>query len=448
MSAAVIASILCLIILLRAIRNLYNLLRSLRWLSSNSLSRQKEDAGTRFIICIPALNEQNTIEATLDKFLDQEYSRSLYSVYVVTTSRERRNAARPSTAEVVEAYRGRLSKEKAKLINVVNYPKRDGRMAHQINYLAQRLTSSLTRENVYFVIYNADSHILPNTLSRTDAQIALAKKRTGRYPGLLQQSALYQYQGRDRIAEGAGLHQTLWTLMHEVPKIRSQSSGLERLGDSRRRLSILLYSRIAHCVGHGLFVHGRYYLDHPFSSDILNEDLPYGLQACAIRESILPIPSLELASTPARLSMVYRQKSVWFNPFFEFLSFGRQLSARRLYKSKFELGYLVVQAYIPLFIWLLHSIILLGGLLFCVLAGPWYVAMWCVAISVYWFIPAAIVTLYRRRLDNGGTNSFWSIGWGVVYVLSHSIGPIWSVMRWGRARLLHVAPDKPKTEAL
>ena len=402
---------------------------------------------TKFIICIPALNEQNTIKATLDKFLNQEYPSSLYSVYVVTTSKERRNVARRSTAEVVEAYRASLPMEKVKLINNVNYPDRDGRMAHQVNYLAQRLANSLKRENVYFVIYNADSHILPNTLSRTNTQIMLAKKRTGRYPGLLQQSALYQYQGHNKFAEGAGLHQSLWTLMHEVPKIRRQSSGFERLGDSRSWLSIMLHSRVAHCVGHGLFVHGSYYLEHPFSSDILNEDLPYGLQACAIRESILSIPSIELASTPSRLSMVYRQKSVWFNPFFEFLSFGRRLEAKGLYKSKFELRYLVAQAYVPLFIWLFHSAILLGGLLFCIAAGPWFVAMWCVSVSIYWYIPAIVVTIYRKRLENGGTNSFRSVIWGTVYVFSHSIGPIWSGARWIRARLLNVTPDKPKTEA-
>ncbi len=447
MTAAIFSLFLSILIFLRSIQNLINLGRSLNWLSLKP-QYPKINKFSRFIVCIPVLDEQKVIQSTLKKFFNQDYPLSKYSLYVVTTNKESHEKNKKSTAEVVEEYRKSLSPEKAVQLSIVNYPKKDGRMSHQINYLAKKLRKDLAQKNTYFVIYNADSNILPNTFSGVNEQIKSSNQRTTRMPKLLQQSAFYQISNKSLYgAEGAGLHQTLWTLMHEIPKLRRQSSGFEKLGDSKNILSMLLHSRITHCVGHGLYIYGSYYLKHPFSDSVLNEDLPYGLQACSIREPILPIQSLELASTPNRLSAVYKQKSVWFNPFFEFLSFGKELEHKRMYKSKFELKYLIMQAYAPLFIWLIHSFVLLGGLITGIIAGWLYTIVWFGTVLLYWFIPALIITIYRKRLDNGGANSLLAIISGVPYVLTHSIGPLWSVIRWTRAHLYNIIPDKPKTES-
>lgn len=447
----VIAIIMCMLIIVRSIYNISNLRLSLRWLSHTN-ARLNKQPSTRFIICIPALEEQNVIKNTLKKFIEQDYPHSLLSIYVVTTNKEHEISGQPSTEKVIQYYRKHLDKRYRKQLQVINYPKKTGWATHQINYLASLLTEELSKPNTYFAIYNADSSILPDTLRKTDAQIASIGKRRKESPALLQQSALYQYGGghgfSNSVSEGAGVHQTLWTLMHEIPRLLRQSSGSEKLRDSSSPLTVLVNSRISHCVGHGLFIRGDYYLQHPFSEEILNEDLPYGLLACAVREPIYPIPSLELASTPARLRAVYKQKSTWFNPFFEFYPFGKYLLRTEQYSSKFELGFLMVQAYVSLLIWLFHTLILIGGLIFSMVAGIPFIVFWLIAFSLYWLIPAFYITGYRHQLKNGGTNTYKSVLSGSFYVLSHSVGPLWGLIRWMRASATGIQPDKPKTETI
>lgn len=438
---AAISLALSLIIIFRAGQNLRNLFVSFHWLRSKKIAKSRPRA--KFFVCIPVLDEQDIITHTLDSFFEQSYPRDLISIYVVTTAREKASTKRPSTKNVVEQYVKTLNKSDARRIHILQYPDKNGRMAHQINYAADYLHAELSQINSYFVVYNADSHIHADTLKLANRVIVTVPHQ----PTILQQSAVYQYTGESALAEGAGLHQTLWTLTHEIPKLLAQSSRVVHLPRSHSNIRQLLqYSRIAHCVGHGLFVRGDYYQLHPLPQGILNEDMPYGLQACALHEPIYSIPSLELASTPAKTINVYRQKSVWFNPFFEFLGYGRTLVHQKAYFSKLEIVWLLMQAYAPLIIWFLHSTVLLGGFVVSIVAGWMYVVVWFVAFNLYWTLPALIITKHRLNLANGGSNTYLSVFAGIPYVLTHSVGPYISVWRWVMAGIKQVQPDKPKTE--
>lgn len=445
-SIEILAIIFSLLIFIRSLQNGVNLRKSIKWLTL--ISRANQKAITKFIVCIPVLNEQDTIVHTVKNFFDQKYPKNLIDIYIVTTEKEERVKGELSTGDIVRAYRDSLDGQDKRRLHIVHYPHKNGVMSHQINYLAEQLRQKMN-DNAYFSIYNADSNIKKDVFMKVDAII---QKVATNKPTLLQQSAVYQYEGgggfAGRIAEGAGLHQSLWTLTHEIPRLLRQSKRVSKLGASNDLFKILLNSRIAHCVGHGLFVRGSYYIDHPLSEDVLNEDLPYGLMACSLREPIYSIPSLELASTPSKLENVYKQKSVWFNPFFEFLGYGTTLEARGSYKSKRELWFLVFQAYVPLTIWLLHGFIILGGLVFSILAGWLYLIIWFSGFSAYWFIPALYVTRKRKWIANGGNNTYISILAGSMYVMSHSIGPILAVFRWIPAFVKGVKPNKPKTETI
>lgn len=438
-----LAILLSALILVRSLQNVVNLRKSIKWLTQTLPVNQRPS--TKYIICIPVLNEQDTIVRTIKGFLNQKYPKNLIDIYVVTTAKEKKLKTKLSTGDVVKNYRNTLDNEDKRRLHSLHYPHENGLMSHQINYLAHHLGKEMS-DDVYFSIYNADSDINDDVFMKVDAIIRGAINK----PTLLQQSAIYQYGGRGgflgRMAEGAGLHQSLWTLTHEIPRLLRQSAGVSVLGDDVDVVTILLNSRVAHCVGHGLFVKSSYYVQHPFSEDVLNEDLPYGLMACALREPIYSVPSLELASTPSKLASVYRQKSVWFNPFFEFVSYGKMLESKGIYRSRRELWFLVFQAYIPLFIWLSHSFIIVGGLFASVLAGWFYVCLWFVAFSAYWFVPALYITNKRKEMTNGGSNTYVSIFAGSFYAVSHSIGPILSIFRWIPAFIWGIKPNKPKTE--
>lgn len=435
---------LCLTITLRSIINLYNLHGSLKWLHAKPATKSAGE--TQFIVCIPALNEQNTIVETIKIFLEQSYPIDRISIYVVTSAKEVSSPGLPTTREVVSQYIAGLDKAARRRVHLLHYPKSNGYMAHQVNYAADSVRNKLKRSGTYFVIYNADSHIDQDTFKVVDSMIVTKTTRDSDQPTLLQQSAIYQYTGESSVAEGAGLHQTLWTLIHEIPKLRKQSSKVQHLRETGFVESIK-NSRIAHCVGHGLFVRGDYYLNHPLPQDILNEDLPYGLLACALREPICPIPSLELASTPSKIINVYRQKATWFNPFFEFVNYGKSIIRRKLYISKFEVWWLLVQAYASLIIWFVHSIILVGGLIVSIIAGWLYIICWTIAFLLYWIVPAFIVTRQRSTIKKGGNNSYASVLGGIPYVLTHSVGPFMSTYRWLVASIHGAKPSKRKTES-
>ncbi len=433
---------LCVVIIIRSAQNLHNLHKSFDWLQDKHASDSKNK--TRFFVCIPVLNEQDTIIKTIETFIKQVYPGNLISIYIATSAKEVPPAGEPTTKEVVDTYVASLAKTTRNRIHTLQYPEKDGYMAHQINFVADTLRDELEKDGGYFVVYNADSHIDKNVFKVVDYMITNTTNLTGKKPTILQQSSIYQYSGISPMAEGAGLHQTLWTLTHEIPKLLKQPSKLQRL----RGLGVLdsiKSSRIAHCVGHGLFVRGDYYTVHPLPQNVLNEDLPYGLHACALRESIYPIPSLELASTPSRIMDVYHQKATWFNPFFEFISYGKSLIRQKSYVSRFEVWWLLAQAYGSLLIWLVHSFVLVGGLIASVMAGWVYVVLWAISFALYWLVPAFVVTGRRGSLDNGGSNSYAAILGGIPYVLSHSVGPLISVCRWLVAGIRGTKPLKRRT---
>lgn len=435
---------LCLVITIRSIINLYNLQSSLRWLHTKPTPRLAEES--QFIVCIPALNEQDTIIETIETLLGQSYPASHVSIYVATSAKEVHLPGVPTTKDVVNQYIAGLDKNTRRRVHVLHYPKSDGYMSHQINYVADSVRDELKKPGVYFVVYNADSHIDHGVFKIVNAIIADKIASNSSRPALLQQSAIYQYRGKSPVAEGAGLHQTLWTLAHEIPRLRKQSSKVRHLRKTGFIESIK-NSRIAHCVGHGLFVRGDYYLKHPLPQDILNEDLPYGLLACALREPIHPIPSLELASTPNKTINVYLQKATWFNPFFEFVNYGQNIIRQKLYVSKLEAWWLLTQAYASLIVWLMHSIVLVGGLVFSAIAGWQYVVYWMTSFLLYWSVPALIITKQRHTIVKGGSNSYKAILGGIPYVLTHSVGPFISVYRWLMASMHGVKPSKRKTES-
>lgn len=447
-NTASISLILSALIFARSVYNLVNFRKSIVWLRTKVIASKKPN--TRFIVCIPVLNEQKTIIPTLNIFLNQRYPNNQLVIYVATTSKEQSYDRKLTTKQIVERYRKLLPIHQRSQIQIINYPSKDGRMAHQINYVADALRKDLKEKNTYFVIYNADSNILDNTFFIVDAMASKLKSKIGKSPNIFQQSAVYQYKSSNNtqryIAEGAGLHQTLWTLMHEIPSLLLQSSKVTRLNEDSSLIKIIKDSRLVHCVGHGLFIKGDYYLKHPLPQDILNEDLPYGLMVCALREPVYSIPSLELASTPSKLRNVYRQKSVWFNPFFEFYSYARLLRKNRIYQSKAELNYLLIKAYARLSIWLLHSSVILGGLVVSLFAGLLYTVIWFIAFGLYWLIPALYMTRVRQEIQNGGSNTYLSVIAGSFYALTHSIGPIWALGRWIRAKIRGVRPSKPKTD--
>ena len=182
-------------------------------------------------------------------------------------------------------------------------------MAEQINAAAaaefDRLAATgVEPARVWVGIYNADSRPHPDTLTALAALAALAVTEPD--ARVVQQSALFTANLRARpglggvFCDGAALLQSRWTLAREIPRLRAQARQARR---SRAR-----WPRVAHCVGHGLFVRGdTWRMLGGLPTATMNEDLALGYQLSAAQVPDDPLPLIEYAEAPDTASAVVRQ---------------------------------------------------------------------------------------------------------------------------------------------
>ncbi len=69
-------------------------------------------------------------------------------------------------------------------------------------------------------------------------------------------------------------------------------------------------------------------------------------------------------------------------------------------------------------------------------------------LVLYWFLPAFYITLRRKTITNGGSNSINAIFLGTFYVLSHSVGPLISCAKWTKSLIFKEKVNKVKTANL
>lgn len=443
------AIFLFIVILWRVAADGRALISNLRWL--------KKQAGTpvlppqtRFVICIAALNEQRTIEATIDYFASLDYPKHLCRLIIATTDEDQLRGK--TTRDVALKAARRVNKIHRGFVSISHYPGPESSKPKQLEHAVQGIRQELHSSNTYFAVFDADSRPALNTLRVANTYIRNQKKVQGQRPAVLQQLSLYTLPSAQpsgiatRIAEGAAIHQSLWTLAHEITRFRKQSERTAKLRDLQSPMYTLLSARIANCIAHGLFIHGPHYLRYPLPTDLLTEDWPYGFMQCALRYPIHALPCMDIAESPARPVNIYRQKSTWFNPFFELLPFIKQLLRSGQYQSKFETYFLGLQAYGSLLVFLLHSFVWLGALSLALSHGVWLTLAWAILFAAYWFIPAYLYRQYVRDRLPALPASYAAIFWGSVYVLSHSAGPLWSTGHWAKAAIRKVRPVRVKTE--
>ncbi|MDB5179904.1 MAG: hypothetical protein JWN12_536 [Candidatus Saccharibacteria bacterium] len=441
--------ILITLIYARSLRNLFYLLKNILWITHSAQLALEATPKTTFIVCIPAYKEQSKILQTIEYFLSLDYPSSKLKLIIATTQKEKVSAT--STQHMVEEYIKSLSSNAQKRVRIVHYPRIDGLMAHQINFAAESIKDELN--SAYFVVYNADSRPDPKTFKFVSSTIESYRQKHGFYLPILQQSAVFSSDrviGQSKVSYllgmGAAMHQTLWTLTQEITRFQAQSSHVPKLKQKSNILNTILHARYSHSVGHGLFVQGSHFLSHRLPENVLNEDMPYGLLQSSLRNAISPIPLFEVASSPSKVTNVYKQKSVWFNPFFEYNFSLQNILKNKQYTSRFEAYFITAQAYASLLIWLLHSIVWIGSLILSVILGPQFFVAWLFGLILYWFIPAGITTRFIKRqlipidIEPAGILT------GTAYVLTHSVGPFIAVAKWTLATLKNTKPSKPKTE--
>ncbi|KKQ98419.1 MAG: hypothetical protein UT24_C0004G0042 [Candidatus Woesebacteria bacterium GW2011_GWB1_39_12] len=497
----------------------------MKWVANKNVSYKKKSTRAtdeEFIICIPMLREQRVVSETLKYFSQLNYPKDKYHIVVVTTNKEIAEKTRMSRflselagdvsqgkalktiqdrysglfpfdqlRRVYEKYRlesytvvfkkvksiykqlpttfNLAIKEaeiinahfKSKLITVMNYPRSQGVMSHQINYVIKKLAKYKQSTNSIFAVYNADSRPNPNTLRNVAYALKEFEEETGIKPNIVQQSSLFtlNYSKYSKTFTGyslkaAALFQTKWTLVRELTRFRSQSRSVITYKDNF--ISKLFNTKISHCVGHGLFVRFGILKNEYLPTETINEDLPFGFYQCCKGEPILPLPILENSETPDTLKGLMNQKRFWFTPYLQYQYCRDRVLQLKKYRSRLEVEILTIQAELTGFIWFLQSFVLFMPLIIGLyLHSLSMIALWSIGLLIYWFVPIGLIYTNLNKLEDIAGKSVSKTDFkdyiltsffGLYILLTHSIGPILCVRDFALAKFIDKPITKLKTE--
>lgn len=293
---------------------LYNLTKDLsNQVEESVLLNKYLDLFTRDKIKAFKQKVSNKPEEEITKIVKQEYEQQ------------------PTTIYLAKKYTQELNQNSKKPIFYhLHYPKKEGVMAHQLNYASKNLDQIFEQipeeENIFFGVYNADSSPNLNTLN----YLALDYIKENKESKVYQQISgyvknYYQYSSNfiGSVLKGSALIQTRWALGKEIPMLRKHWNFWNNKKNKKLTyLEKLFIEPAAYCVGHGLFVR----LDTlkntgGFPHETLNEDLPFGYYLSLRKIGIKPIPLLENVENPDSLKELINQKAAWYWGMIDYLDY-------------------------------------------------------------------------------------------------------------------------------
>lgn len=283
--------------------------RSVSWLEQVDLSKL---SGTeirnhyRLFVIIPVLNEARILEETVDYFVDLLTGIDNATLVIVTTEKEFTIEERFGDTIAVAA---RL-KQRNPTMQVMHYPEKNGKMAHQLNFSIKTLDDTKQiKDDDLIAIYNADSRPDRNTfrwvVSRYKPGEREVFQQFGDYTGNLSEVRCDSNFFRRSVILSAIAWQTRWSLGFELPHSLDQFGFLSRLG--------LTLGPLNYCIGHGLFLSYVVYKKvDGFNEKMHNEDAILGLQLSIRGITIEPIPFLDKVRVPDSIKALFLQQASWF----------------------------------------------------------------------------------------------------------------------------------------
>lgn len=309
-------------------RNLF-FLRDIKKLDSTKKNVEKV-----MYIIIPCLREQNSIVETIDYF--ESIVRPNSKIIIVTTQKENseykktvsnleNDLSKLNDNELLNKYehiginKKKLSslrkakdfdeilkniKTTAKIVEekilskydnviLVDYPKSNGYMANQLNYVIDNLKSisgCKVNDNNYIVVYNADS--------RPDKRTFKEFEKIEGNPKVIQQYSysMKNYDDLNFLLKGFSIYQSNFEL----------KTGLINSFYNTK----FLYT---HVVGHGLFLRYDFIKEiNGFNTDFWCEDIYLTLYLKHNDINIVPLINLENMETANSLENLIKQNGVWF----------------------------------------------------------------------------------------------------------------------------------------
>lgn len=503
---------------LRGFIELLNLRKSLKWLyrAEGSIRRDANATSPFFYILLPVLREQKLLEQTVENFLTLSYPKDLFKIIVITTEKEtyEKEIGRNRISLIAKALADKISKnvfmekyiglfdekkmldvytkyigknyffvneklmrdcdnylttielaeklkqkintrEKKSIIETIHYPFKEGVMAHQVNYAVEHL-KPIKNKKTFIGLYNADSSPNADTLMNVAKVVSNSGENV-----ILQQSAiftknfnLFNHSWKSSFLKSGGLLQSHWTLCHEIPRIRAQSQSVKKL--SKSKLGLFLKTRLAHCVGHGMFINLDLFKElGNFSTETMNEDLPFGFKVCAKKIPIYLLPVLEAADTPETIKHLINQKRIWFWSYLDYWK-CRKLLLNSNFADPTIINSLTLQGLLFGFAWLFNSILyLFPAVISIIYFNKLVLVLSIFSLLLFYFLPISIIMLNLNKLHSKADKQLIKINsydwiliqiFGLFALFSDSLGPWLTIFDKLKVFVTGVTPYKQKTE--
>lgn len=385
-----------------------------------------EESNTKILMVIPCLREQDIINDTLEHFLkiteefenvkilivttqkeEYEKKKSLYleselvrdiknsekidkvvhkynkllstkeikSLYKVKRMKDIRNKVREmvlkskTTQQVVKDF---IKKNKLQdKIYHMHYPKENGIMADQLNYVLDNFKFE-DEKNTYFSVYNADSIPDENTLNEV---LQVIKKKNN--PKVIQQYAvpISNWNELSGLMKGFAIYQSNFELRY----------GL---------INASLYNEwlYTYVLGHGMYFRvdelekiggfeTKYWCEDIYMSLLLrNKDI-----------NIYPVQSLEKMQSPQYLSILIRQNAVWFRTSFKCFRIFKDIYKQNKKINISIIGWMIQRLRMN-FNWIFEPVILLIPFVISIIMN-----------SIPMFLISLLAYFCKLILEYGGT---------------------------------------------
>ena len=280
------------------------IIKAYTWLRKNRRKTIKHSSNRKLYVFIPVLDEIDRIEETVKYFVETFKHLKKECLILVTTEREYEINDKLENTIIIAK---KLEKEFEE-VKVYHYPKRDGKMSHQLNYAMEETIKEGIGVDDFFVVYNADSRPEKETF---DWVLDMADKRKIRvfqqYGDYLKNIKNLKGVISKKILISAALWQTRWSIGFEI------SNALKQLKIKQKKNNKSLNYPLNYCIGHGLFFTKDIFLKlGGFNEKMHNEDLIFGLELSYLRELIMPVPYFDESDTPDSVRSLYLQKASWF----------------------------------------------------------------------------------------------------------------------------------------
>lgn len=347
-----------------------------------------------------------------------------------------------STKQIINDYL-EINKLRCKNVHLINYPYKEGVMAHQLNYACDQLLRTNNPEQTFILVYNADTTVEPDIL-----EVFIEKIKNGE--GVILQSSLFlaNYDSfstnyRGWVLKCIALAQSRWTLIHEISRIRNQYKQNWRS-----------FYESAHVVGHGTCVRLDTLMSvGGFPFKFTNEDLALGYFLALKGERICPVTVLENSESPSSISSIITQYTTWFYGALDYFAYcNYAINVLSLSRQKAVIWAAVNS--IRALMWLLAPWVWLGLIITPFFLGiPYFSLLFFVIFLiyttfVYWLI-IGFVSSHPYILGKKSVYIKFELGLIIATPIAYiiwGIGPTVSAIKKIRAIMFNKKVQKKKTE--